>query len=598
MLGIYCRTSRAREEKYTLETQKAGGLKCAKDLGLDYLFYIDDGITGTKDENIRNGLALLFSDMKKGKITAVYCFDQSRIERNTDIWDVFSIHCLSQDIKFYPAGNFYDLEDPALRMAAQMISISNNFYTHQTSIKVKDANARKAAEGKTHGLKAYGFKKGEGNKYEIDENEAKYVRLMYQMSIDGIGSYSIANHLNDQNIPTKYSGNFKDKGVIKRRNKYTKELVEFKKKEVKWRGNVIADMLKNPIYKGYRIWNVHKDKIEIIDGKKIKSKIIVDTIIGKVPAIVSEELWESVQKNFLKNKKESIGKKAQYHYLLNGLVFCERCGNKYWGKKRLKGNDNAYKCLSKVYPNPKCDNRGLSLPKLETFVLQYLQRKPLSSQVIKAIPIPFTSLEKNKEIRSKKLTEFAKITNSIKNLTNQLDESNKIKEVLDKLTSMSNKRKFLGEDISILDKKIADEELLSPNHEIIKEGRRKISMLPKINADFLEIQKTVFQLVDWISIEYINKEKPAYYKVKIKLKGLQYIDEYMVDFHLNEWKQISYYISKVNSKGVPTVNISRFSDFDLKVILRNLRPMSPSEAKRPKFNNYFSLKDSDIYKFD
>jgi site-specific DNA recombinase len=598
MLGIYCRTSRAREEKYTLETQKAGGLKCAKDLGLDYLFYIDDGITGTKDENIRNGLALLFSDMKKGKITAVYCFDQSRIERNTDIWDVFSIHCLSQDIKFYPAGNFYDLEDPALRMAAQMISISNNFYTHQTSIKVKDANARKAAEGKTHGLKAYGFKKGEGNKYEIDDNEAKYVRLMYQMSIDGIGSYSIANHLNDQNIPTKYSGNFKDKGVIKRRNKYTKELVEFKKKEVKWRGNVIADMLKNPIYKGYRIWNVHKDKIEIIDGKKIKSKIIVDTIIGKVPAIVSEELWESVQKNFLKNKKESIGKKAQYHYLLNGLVFCERCGNKYWGKKRLKGNDNAYKCLSKVYPNPKCDNRGLSLPKLETFVLQYLQRKPLSSQVIKAIPIPFTSLEKNKEIRSKKLTEFAKITNSIKNLTNQLDESNKIKEVLDKLTSMSNKRKFLGEDISILDKKIADEELLSPNHEIIKEGRRKISMLPKINADFLEIQKTVFQLVDWISIEYINKEKPAYYKVKIKLKGLQYIDEYKVDFHLNEWKQISYYISKVNSKGVPTVNISRFSDFDLKVILRNLRPMSPSEAKRPKFNNYFSLKDSDIYKFD
>jgi hypothetical protein len=418
------------------------------------------------------------------------------------------------------------------------------------------------------------------------------------MSIDGIVSYSIANHLNDQNIPTKYSGNFKDKGVIKRRNKYTKELVEFKKKEVKWRGNVIADMLKNPIYKGYRIWNVHKDKIEIIDGKKIKSKIIVDTIIGKVPAIVSEELWESVQKNFLKNKKESIGKKAQYHYLLNGLVFCERCGNKYWGKKRLKGNDNAYKCLSKVYPNPKCDNRGLSLPKLETFVLQYLQRKPLSSQVIKAIPIPFTSLEKNKEIRSKKLTEFAKITNSIKNLTNQLDESNKIKEVLDKLTSMSNKRKFLGEDISILDKKIADEELLSPNHEIIKEGRRKISMLPKINADFLEIQKTVFQLVDWISIEYINKEKPAYYKVKIKLKGLQYIDEYMVDFHLNEWKQISYYISKVNSKGVPTVNISRFSDFDLKVILRNLRPMSPSETKRPKFNNYFSLKDSDIYKFD
>ena len=597
MLAIYCRTSKLREEKYTLETQKAGGLKCAKELRLDYQFYIDDGITGTKDENVRDGLALLFSDMKKGKITAVYCFDQSRIERNTDIWDVFSIHCLSHDIKFYPAGNFYDLEDPGLRMAAQMMSITNNFYTHQTSIKVKDANARKAAEGKTHGLKAYGFKKGDGNKYEIDEKEATYVRLMFQMSLEGIGSYRIANFLNSQNVPTKFSGNFKDKGAIIRRNKYTKEIVKFKKQDVKWRGNVIADILKNPIYKGERIWNVHKDKTNIVDGKKIKSKIIIETIIGKVPPIISEELWENVQKNFQKNKKESVGKKAQYHYLLNGLVFCERCGNKYWGKKRLKGNDNAYKCLSKKYPNPKCDNRGLSLPKLETFVLQYLQRKPLSSSVIRNLPLPITLLDKNKEQLEKKLVEYTKITNSIKNLTNQLDKLNRIKEVLDKLTSMSKKRESIAEDISILKKKIADEELLNPDVEIIKQGRRKISMLPKINADFLEIQKIIFQLVDWISIEYINNVKPAFYKVKIKLKGLQYIDEYVADFHLNMWEQVGYSISKVNSKGVPAVNISRSSVFDLKEILRNLKKLSPLEAKRP-YNNLFLFKDSDIYKFD
>lgn len=597
MLGIYCRTSKLREEKYTLETQKAGGIKCAKELGLDYLIYVDDGISGTKDENNREGLALLFSDIKKGKINAVYCIDQARIERDTDIWDIFTVLCLGYNIKYFPAGSFYDLEDPGLRMAAQMVSITNNFYTQQTSIKVRDANARKAAKGKTHGLKAYGFKKGEGNLYEIDENEAKYVRIMFQMSIDGIGSYRIANYLNEKNVPTKFSGNFKDKGVIKRRNKYTKELVEFKKKEVKWRGNVIADILKNPIYKGERIWNVHKDKVDIINGKKVKTKVIVETIIGKVPAIVSEELWQNVQNNFQINKKESVGKKAQYHYLLNGLVFCERCGNKYWGKKRLKGNDNAYKCLSKVYPNPKCDNRGLSLPKLETFVLQYLQRKPLSSSVIKSLPIPITSLDKNKELLEKKQNEYMQISNSIKNLTNQLDKSNRIKEVLDKLTSMNNKRQFIAEDISTLKKKITDEELLNPNAEIIKEGRRKISLLPKINAEFIEIQKTVFQLVDWISIEYINNVKPAFYKIKIKLKGLQYIDEYMVDFHLNEWKQSGYYISKVNTKGNPKVNISRSSDFDLKEVLRNIKLLTPMEAKRP-YNNYFKLKDSDIYKFD
>ena len=42
MLGIYCRTSKFREDKYTLETQKAVGIKCANDLKLDYFIYVDD----------------------------------------------------------------------------------------------------------------------------------------------------------------------------------------------------------------------------------------------------------------------------------------------------------------------------------------------------------------------------------------------------------------------------------------------------------------------------------------------------------------------------------------------------------------------------
>lgn len=602
MLAIYCRTSKQRNEKYTLETQKAGGLKCAKELGLDYQFYIDDGITGTKDENFREGLALLFSDMKKGKVTAVYCFDQSRIERNTDIWEVFSIHCLSHDIKFYPAGHYYDLEDPGLRMAAQMMSITNNFFTHQTSIKVKDANARKAADGKTHGLKAYGFKKGEGNKYEIDENEAKYVRLMFQMSIDGIGSYRIANFLNSQKVPTKFSGNFKDKGEINRLNKYTKEVVKFKKKDVKWRGNVIADILKNPIYKGERIWNVHKDKTNIVNGKKVKSKTIVETIVGKVPAIVSKELWENVQNNFQKNKKESVGKKAQYHYLLNGLIFCERCGNKYWGKKRLKGSDNAYKCLSKVYPNPKCDNRGLSLPKLETFIIQYLQRKPVSQKLLNDLPVAPKLIEKHIEQREKKKTELENLSKAIKKLASQLEKTNKVKEVLDTIDSMNNKRQYLIADIKILDKKIDEEESNNPSEIELKERRKKISRITKIKADFNEIRNTVFQLVDWISISYINKVRPAYYKIKIKLKGYYLIEEYSADFHLNNWSLLECYVPREESNRTPKVDISRSSVFDLEKILKNIEPVdfwgNPPFPKNKISSTNIQINDSDIYYFD
>ena len=93
MLGIYCRTSKQRDEKYTLESQKSGGIKCAQELGLEYIIYVDDGISGTKDEHIRDGLSMLFSDMKKNRLTAVYCYDQGRIERENGIWDVFQMLC-------------------------------------------------------------------------------------------------------------------------------------------------------------------------------------------------------------------------------------------------------------------------------------------------------------------------------------------------------------------------------------------------------------------------------------------------------------------------------------------------------------------------
>ena len=49
MLGIYCRTSKARKEKYTIEVQKEKGVKFAKSLGLPYKIYVD--VDATEEKN-------------------------------------------------------------------------------------------------------------------------------------------------------------------------------------------------------------------------------------------------------------------------------------------------------------------------------------------------------------------------------------------------------------------------------------------------------------------------------------------------------------------------------------------------------------------
>ena len=70
---------------------------------------------------------------------------------------------------------------------------------------------------------------------------------MFKESLEGIGVWYIARGLNNDNIPTRYHG---FDGVTKRKDPFTGKVTEHKKKEVRWRGNVIHDIIRNPIYKG------------------------------------------------------------------------------------------------------------------------------------------------------------------------------------------------------------------------------------------------------------------------------------------------------------------------------------------------------------
>ncbi len=63
MLGIYCKTSKARKEKYTIGNQKDNGIKYAQKLGVPYHIYVDNGNSGTTDDSIRGGLSDLFRDI-------------------------------------------------------------------------------------------------------------------------------------------------------------------------------------------------------------------------------------------------------------------------------------------------------------------------------------------------------------------------------------------------------------------------------------------------------------------------------------------------------------------------------------------------------
>lgn len=517
MLAIYCRISKKKEEGQdkSIETQKKLGIQFATEKGWNYRVFVDEGISGANDDiEARPEFAEMLNLIRKeNNFTAVFCIDQSRIERNSGIWNIFVGIMLNNKCEFYPDGKFFDLNIPENIMFAGMLSLTNEFYASLTSRKVKLANELNAKEGKTHGQTAYGYQRSEKGFFEINQEEAIVVKRIFNLSLEGIGTYTIANRLNLEGIPTKFN---RYQGVINRKDDFTKKITTFKKENVRWRGNVLYDMLKNPIYKGLRRW---KDQ-EI-----------------KVPAILEVDLWDKVNKNLTVNKKNA-GKREEYHYLLNGLIYCADCGSEFRGKKRLKGKDSAYKCKGKS--GVQCNSRGINIAKIETFIIHHLFISKELETFLVNLPSNSepTNLLKEKLLRHQ--THLNKTENKVKRLRKLLidddledDEHIKNEYIIAKKTKEDTQK-----NIEIFEKEIFELE-----NDVAKSRLQNAIGNYEITTSFEETRKLIHSLIEEITLKHNKLKRGGYFKLEIKYKGFPEYSIFSTSWQAMKWHWISRYRS-------------------------------------------------------
>ena len=348
MLAIYCRISQEKLEgkDRSINDQKLLGIDLAKSLSLSYEVYIDEGISGTKDIKDRPAFASMLDDIADGKITHVYAYDQSRLERSPETRFVFKRLLKENDVLLYTDNGLVDTESDEGEMMGDFLSIINQYYARITARKIKSVLKRNAKEGKAHAkVMPFGYTKNEGGYLVINEEEAGIVKEVYSKSLAGIGSSTIKNWLNDSGIPTKYNTMG---GTLTTINRFTGKKTVKAKKDIIWSDKQVQDMLRNPIYKGKRKW-----------GKEYYD----------CPAIFEADYWQKVNDNLPKNKKHS-GKKVDHLYLLKGLLECgaEGCGRNMYGRKRVNLKDNAYICSSKRIPTENCGSRGINIDYLEDMI--------------------------------------------------------------------------------------------------------------------------------------------------------------------------------------------------------------------------------------
>jgi len=515
MLAIYCRTSKSKKEGQdrSIPTQKMLGAKFAQIKGWEYQFFVDEGISGTKDDiKDRPQFAEMINLIRKGKVNAVYCIDQSRIERNTEIWNFFAGILLKAKCEYYPSGKFFDLDIPENKLFAGLVSLTNSFYASLTSKKTKLADELNAKEGKTHGMTAYGYQRGEKEYYEINDQEALVIKKIFSLSLDGVGAYTIANILNNEGFQPKFN---RYEGSIRRKDKLTGHISTYDKSKIKWRGTVIYEVLRNPIYKGVRRWN----DLEI-----------------SIPAIVEPDLWDKTNANIKKNKK-NVGRKNNYHYLLNGLMFCGNCGMEMRGKKRLKGSDRAYKCKGKRQPNSSCsESRGINIPKIETFLIKHLFESKELREYLTNISVDSNETDNLKQQLEKKRKSLTKIDATISRVYKLLvDPDFEDDSVLkDELKKSKNTKENLVEDINVLENKIALNE--SDNR---KNRVKQLIDDFNINADFNTVRQAVHSLVSKITVHHTKKDKTGYYLIQINYKNFIEESMFITDYQSFKWNWLS-----------------------------------------------------------
>lgn len=494
MVGIYCRISGNKEEgkDTSIETQEERGKAFAKGLGMPYKLYYDIGVSGTNYEK-RDDFPKFLKDIKDSVITDIYAINQSRIERNPEIWQLFQSTVLNANAKWYPNGIYFDLDNTMNRFIANIISLVNKLHADLTSDAVTIAFSKNAKLGKGHGMRPYGIYYDKEGYMQIEEEEIEHVKNMFKWSVEGMGVYSIATKLNDYEVPTRYDKLGSTPAGRKGKNEG--------KQNKKWWGSTVSGILKNEIYKG-----VYKFGEDITDLPHL--------------AIMTPEEFEAVQDNFEKNKRTKVGKPTEHKYLLHGLLYCEDCGYKFFGKRRKASRENTYRCSGNEAPLHICNNsKGFNIGRVETFILKHLFETKELQNHLNSIEVDDDTLEllalELKQLHKKITSTEKMVTRSFNMIYESGDkELQGDTRIQDKYKTDKKKLKQLKEKLEEVQKKKQDYEIGS---SIVRVNNTIDGF--DLDMGFEAIQEAVKTIVERIDVEYIPLEKNGRFIFKIKYRG-------------------------------------------------------------------------------
>lgn len=297
--------------------------------------YMDNGQAGTDFE--RPGWERMMEDVKKGRINCVIVKDLSRFARNyleagdylEKIFPFLGVRFIAVNDYFDSAGEIYPKKD----LVTEFKNLANDYYSKDISKKILSAFRTKKGQGQFIGSKApYGYIL-EHNKYVIDQPAADIVRRIFEMKMQGMSAYGIANILNQEGIPSpsRYAG---EQGVKKYRDC----------SHVLWQSEAVSRILYNRAYVGDLVQGKYNHSIYSKEGRGKRKEELWEIIEDNHSAIIGREVFQKVQEIRERNRKIWKGRQGRpgYGNVLEGILVCGICHHAMWRNKEVRNGKVRY----------------------------------------------------------------------------------------------------------------------------------------------------------------------------------------------------------------------------------------------------------------
>ncbi|MDO4554414.1 MAG: recombinase family protein [Lachnospiraceae bacterium] len=333
--------------------------------------FTDDGFSGTNFN--RPGFKEMIAEVEAGHVGTVIVKDMSRFGRNyLQVGFYTEITFPNKGVRFIAINNSVDSSRPNDNDFTPFLNIMNEWYAKDTSNKIRTIFKSRMKDGKRcSGAIPYGYMRVPGDKQTlyVDDEAAKVVRRIFEMTCEGIGATDIAEILSNEKvlIPAAYARKYHPEDC--RNVRYHDPCV--------WSATTICSILDKQEYLGHTV--LGKTICENFKTKKRRKARPEELMFfpDTHEPIISQETWDMAQKMRKRQPRKMSGGKEPHR--LSGLIFCADCGGRMSsGTQKKKSGPNP----EEEYIYFQC---GHYRSRIQTCASHYVKASTLEEIILKSV---------------------------------------------------------------------------------------------------------------------------------------------------------------------------------------------------------------------